>query len=222
MTGASAGRSGESQRTRIRRNAQRAEYDLDEIKAVLDANQICHVAYVENAEPRIIPTLYMRQGDFVYLHGNRQAAVLRHLESGGLVSISVIAVDGVVVARSGFHCSMNYRSVVLFGQGQKVPEEDRESILDGFVEALIPGHGAAVRPATRQELLATTVARIAITEASAKIRTGPAIDDESDLDTDVWAGVIPLRTVVGAPEANPDLKSGIELPEYIEQYQPPA
>ena len=142
MTGASAGRSGESQRTRIRRNAQRAEYDLDEIKAVLDANQICHVAYVENAEPRIIPTLYMRQGDFVYLHGNRQAAVLRYLASGGLASISVIAVDGVVVARSGFHCSMNYRSVVLFGQGQLVPEEDRESILDGFVEA---GTGKVLR-----------------------------------------------------------------------------
>lgn len=209
---------GKSDRTRIRRNAKRAEYDLDQIKAVLDTNQICHVAYVEDGEPRIIPTLYIRRGDFIYLHGNRQAAFLNHLASGGFASISVMTLDGVVVARSGFHCSMNYRSVVLFGEGEAIPAEDHEKILDEFVEALVPGHGSAVRPATSQELAATAAVRVPINEASAKIRTGPAIDDDSDLDSDVWAGVIPLEMMVGEPVPNPDLKSGVDVPDYIKRY----
>jgi len=211
---------GKTDRTRIRRNAIRAEYELQTIKEVLDANQICHVAYVQDGEPRIIPTLYIRRGDYLYLHGNRQAAVLKHLAAGGLASISIMALDGVVVARSGFHCSMNYRSVVLFGTGEAIPESEREAILDAFVEALIPGHGAAVRPATRQELAATAAVRVPITEASAKIRTGPAIDDELDLDANVWAGVIPLYTAVGEPEPNPDLAEGIDIPDYIKRYHP--
>jgi nitroimidazol reductase NimA-like FMN-containing flavoprotein (pyridoxamine 5'-phosphate oxidase superfamily) len=209
---------GRTNRTRIRRNAQRAEYDLDQIKAVLDANNVCHVAYVEDGEPRIIPTLYMRIGDYLYLHGNRQAAVLRHLAGGGLACISVMAVDGVVVARSGFHCSMNYRSVVVFGTGEAVAEADHESVLDGFVDALIPGHSDAVRRPTSQELAATSAVRVPINEASAKIRTGPAIDDESDLDADVWAGVIPLATAVGEPQSNPDLKPGVKVPGYVKRF----
>jgi nitroimidazol reductase NimA-like FMN-containing flavoprotein (pyridoxamine 5'-phosphate oxidase superfamily) len=209
---------GKTERTRIRRNAKRAEYDLEHIRAVLDSNRVCHVAYVEGAEPRIIPTLYMRRDDYLYLHGNRQAAVLNHLAGGGLACISVMSVDGVVVARSGFHCSMNYRSVVLFGRGEPVPEEEHETVLDGFVETLIPGHAAAVRRPTAQELAATAAVRIPISEASAKIRTGPAIDDEADLDADVWAGVIPLTTAVGAPEPNPDLKGSVEVPDYIVRF----
>ncbi len=209
-------------RTRIRRNAIRAEYDLDAVRAVLDANQICHVAYVVDGEPRIIPTLFMRRGDYVYLHGNRQAAVLKHLAAGGFAALSVMSVDGVVVARSGFHCSMNYRSVVLFGKGEAVPEDEHVGILDAFVEALIPGHGARVRDATPQEIAATAAVRIPINEASAKIRTGPANDDANDLTADVWAGVIPLFTAVGELEPNPDLKPGLATPEYIEAYSPPA
>lgn len=209
-------------RTRIRRNAIRAEYDLEAVRAVLDANQICHVSYVVDGEPRIIPTLYMRRGDYLYLHGNRQAAVLKHLAAGGFAAVSVMSVDGVVVARSGFHCSMNYRSVVLFGEGESVPADEHEHILDEIVAALIPGHQLAVRAATSQELAATSAVRIPIDEASAKIRTGPAIDDEGDLDSDVWAGVIPLYTAVGAPVPNPDLRPGVAVPEYIEDYSPPA
>ena len=209
-------------RTRIRRNAVRAEYDLAEIKAVLDANQICHVSYVEAGEPRIIPTLYMRRGDYVYLHGNRQAALLKHLSAGGLAALSVMSVDGVVVARSGFHCSMNYRSVVLFGHGEAVAASEHEAILDGFVERLVPGHAAAVRAASAQELAATAAVRIAISEASAKIRTGPAVDDKADLDADVWAGVLPLAMVVGEPVPNPDLKADVLVPDYIKAYKPPG
>lgn len=209
-------------RTRIRRNAKRAVYAPEEIRAVLDANQVCHVAYVEDGEPRVIPTLYLRRNDYLYLHGNRQAALLRHLAAGGLAAVSVMSVDGVVVARSGFHCSMNYRSVVVFGRGEEVPEAEHRTILDTFVAALIPGHEAVVREPTAQELAATAAVRLPITEASAKIRTGGAIDDPGDLDADVWAGVIPLFTAVGAPIANEDLKAGVTLPGYVAGYRPPA
>lgn len=211
-----------SDRARIRRNAKRAEYGLDEIRAVLDANQVCTVAYVEAGEPRMISTLYMRRGDYIYLHGNRQSAMLRHLQGGGLACVSVMSVDGVVVARSGFNCSMNYRSVVLFGQGEAIEAEDHEPVLEAFVEALVPGHLARVRRATPAELNATAVVRLPISDASAKIRTGPALDDERDLAADVWAGVIPLRTHTGTPIPNPDLKPGIDLPDYIRDYRPPS
>ena len=209
-----------STRTRIRRNAKRAEYDLEEIRAVLDANQVCTVAYVDDGEPRMISTLYMRRGDYLYLHGNRQSAMLKHLLDGGLACVSVMSVDGVVVARSGFNCSMNYRSVVLFGCGEGIPPEDHESVLEAFVEALVPGHLARVRRSTTAELNATAVVRIPITDASAKIRTGPAIDDRSDIDSDVWAGVIPLRIAAGRPVSNPDLKSTVVVPDYIRDYRP--
>ena len=205
-------------RTKLRLNAGRGNYESSVIKEILDGNRICHVAYVESGEPRLIPTLYMRQGDYVYLHGNRQAALLKHLEAGGLACFSVISVQGVVVARSGFHCSMNYRSVVLFGRGEPVPDDERVTILDGFVRALLPGHEKRVRAHTEQEINATTAVRIPIDEASAKLREGPPIDDESDIDSDVWAGEIPLKTHTLAPIASPDLKSGIPLPDYIKNY----
>ncbi|MCB1684133.1 MAG: pyridoxamine 5'-phosphate oxidase family protein [Pseudomonadales bacterium] len=216
-----AGQAG-SDRTRIRRNAKRARYELNEVRAVLDANQVCTVAYVEAGEPRMISTLYMRRGDYIYLHGNRQSAMLRHLLDGGQACVSVICVDGIVVARSGFNCSMNYRSVVLFGRGEALPEEDHEPVLEAFVEALVPGHLARVRRSTAAELNATAVVRLPISDASAKIRTGPALDDDRDLDADVWAGVIPLQIHAGTPVPNPDLKPGMDLPDYIRDYRPPS
>ncbi len=207
-----------SKRTKVRRNAGRGDYDSSVIKEILDENQICHVAYVENGEPRLIPTLYMRQGDYVYLHGNRQSALLKYLRAGGLACFSVMSVQGVVVARSGFHCSMNYRSVVLFGQGEPVPDDERVTILDRFVGALVPGHESQVRVHTVQEINATTAVRIPIDEASAKLRHGPPIDDESDLDSDTWAGEIPLQTQVLAPIPSPNLKSDIPVPDYNSNY----
>jgi len=208
-----------SDRTRVRRNAGRGVYDLEQIKAVLDANRVCHVAYVDNAEPRIIPTLYIRRGEHVYLHGNRQAALLRHLGGGGLACVSVMSVEGVVVARSGFHCSMNYHSVVLFGRGEKVPDDEREAVLEAFVGTLIPGHELQVRRATAQELNATAAVRIPIDEASAKIRTGPPIDDDADLRSGVWAGVIPLAMRALDPVPAADLPAGIEIPGYIRDFR---
>lgn len=204
-----------SERSRVHRNPRRAAYAPDIVNGILDANRICHVAYVDGGEPRIIPTLYMRRGEYVYLHGNRQSALLRHLAAGGVAALSVVSVEGIVVARSGFHCSMNYHSVVLFGHGEPVPEADHERVLEQFVEALIPGHVKQVRPATSQELAATLAVRIPVHEASAKIRTGDPIDDPDDLQADVWAGVIPLLTTLGSPVPSGDLKAGIHVPDYV-------
>lgn len=210
--------SGQSERTRIRRNAARAEYQADVIRRILDANRLCHVAYVADGEPRLIPTLYMRRGEHVYLHGNRTSALLRHLGDGGLAALAVTSVEGVVVARSGFHCSMNYHSVVLFGHGEPVPEAEHRAVLDGFVDALIPGHRQRVRAPTPQELAATAAVRLPIDDASAKVRTGDPIDDPGDLEADVWAGVIPLSTVAGAPVPSADLRPDVTLPDYLRDY----
>ncbi len=207
-----------SDRAKLRRNAIRAEYDLDVVKAILDSEMVCHVAYVEDGEPRIIPTLYFRRDDEVYLHGNRQSALLRHIAAGGLATMSVMLVDGVVVARSGFHCSMNYRSVTLYGQGRLVDGEEHARVLDEFVEVLIPGHLAAVRAPTRQELAATTAVALPITECVAKVRSGDPIDDDGDLESDVWAGVLPLAREVGEPQPAANLKSGLATPEYIKEF----
>jgi nitroimidazol reductase NimA-like FMN-containing flavoprotein (pyridoxamine 5'-phosphate oxidase superfamily) len=163
----------------------------------------------------MIPTLYIREGDFVYLHGNRQSALLKAAATGEIICISVFSADGIVVARSGFHCSMNYRSVVLFGPGEAVVREKFEEILDKFVDVLIPGHNQAVRTPTRQELDATAVVRVAIEEASAKIRDGDPIDAKEDLDADVWAGVIPIEIRSLPPVASANLNPGIELPDYL-------
>ncbi len=207
-----------SARARVRRNARRAEYDPEILREVLKSQQICHVAYVEDGEPRQITTLYFTDDDFLYLHGNRQAALLRHIGSGGEVAINVVLVDGVVVARSGFHCSMNYRSVTVFGQGEEVTDGEHAAILDQFVDALVPGHAAAVRAPTEQELAATAVVRIPLTEMSGKFRSGDPIDDDADLDSNVWAGVIPVRSETGAPVASADLAPSVELPAYIRDY----
>lgn len=221
-----------SARTTIRRNPVRAVYDRDIINSVLDREQICHVAWVEDGEPRMVPTLYFREGDQIFLHGNRQSATLRKIAEGALACITVTLVDGVVVARSGFHCSMNYRSVTLFGHGRVIGdgsspgddgagEREKRRRLDQFVEKLIPGHLARVREPTPQEIAATLVIAVPIDEASAKIRGGDAIDADTDLDADVWAGVIPLKTTAGLPRGNADLPAGVPLPGYLASWAHP-
>ncbi len=208
-----------SERTTLKRNAARAVYDPDTVAAILDSQHLCHVAYVVDGEPRQIATLCVRDGDYLYLHGNRQSALLKHMAAGGEVSVAVTAVDGIVVARSGFHCSMNYRSVVLFGRGEVVEGAAHREMLDRFVDVLIPGHTAAVREPTPQELAATLVVRVPLAEASAKVRTGDPIDDKADLDSAVWAGVIPLEVRAGAPEPSANLAETVDMPDYIAAFQ---
>ena len=208
-----------SVRATVKRNARRAEYDRQTLLEVLHSHQICHVAYVVDGEPRQIPTLYFCDDAYIYLHGNRQSALLRHMADGGEVCLTVTFVDGVVVARSGFHCSLNYRSVTVFGRGEEVVGDAHANALDAFVRALVPGHEQVVRAPTSQEMAATAVVRIPLQEMSAKIRSGDPIDDEGDLDSDVWAGQIPVHMSTDAPVASQDLKPGVELPDYLRSFR---
>lgn len=208
-----------TERATLKRNARRAEYDPAVMRDILQAQQVCNVAYVHDGEPRQIVTLYFCDDHYMYLHGNRQSALLRHMAAGGEVSVSVMLVDGVVVARSGFHCSLNYRSVTLYGRGEMVEGEGHLHALDQFVATLIPGHEQAVRAPTEQELAATRVVRLPLDEMVAKVRSGDPIDDEQDLAGDVWAGVIPLATHKGAAQPAADLRPGIDLPDYIVNYR---
>jgi nitroimidazol reductase NimA-like FMN-containing flavoprotein (pyridoxamine 5'-phosphate oxidase superfamily) len=207
----------QDERVRVKRNARRAEYERSELYQILDAEKITHVCYVAGGEPQVIPTLYLRQGDALYFHGNRQAAFLKHISEGGLTCASVMIVDGYVVARSGFHCSMNYRSVNVYGHGRLIEENSprHRSLLDAFVNALIPGHGDAVREPSRQELAATSVVELDIEQIGGKIRTGPPADDAEDLALSVWAGEVPLQRTPLEPVPSPDLGEGVGVPEYI-------
>jgi nitroimidazol reductase NimA-like FMN-containing flavoprotein (pyridoxamine 5'-phosphate oxidase superfamily) len=205
------------ERIRIRRAADRADYDRATIEAILDAALVCQVAYVVDGEPRSVPTAIMRRGEHVYLHGNRQSAMIRALEAGALAAVSVTHVDGLVAARSGFHCSMNYRSVVLYGHAETVTGEEKEALLGAFVDKLIPGHGNAVREPTEQELAATTLVRIPIEEAVAKQRTGGPKDDPADAALDIWSGVIPLQPVPGEPIAGAE-SADLPVPAHIQGY----
>ena len=208
-----------SPRATLKRNARRAEYDRQTLLDILAAHQICHVAYVVDGEPRQIPTLYFIDDNYLYLHGNRQAALLKHMSAGGEVCVTVTHVDGVVVARSGFHCSMNFRSVTAYGAGEALEGEAHLTALDRFVAALVPGHDQAVRAPTPQEVAATTVVRIPLDEMVGKVRAGGPIDDEGDINSDVWAGEIPVRTETLAPVDSEDLRADIEQPDYIRDFQ---
>jgi len=208
-----------SPRATLKRNALRAEYDPAVMHDILAAEQICHVAYVHQGEPRQIATLYMCDEEFMYLHGNRTSALLKHMADGGEVSISVMLVDGIVVARSGFHCSMNYRSVTIYGRGEAVIGEAHRQALDDFVAILIPGHEQVVREPTQQELAATAVVRVPLTEMLAKVRGGDPIDDDADLDSSVWAGTIGLKQQASLPQASANLSAAVAMPAYIENYK---
>ncbi len=208
-----------SQRATVKRNARRAEYDPAVMRSILQAQQVCTVAYVDRGEPRQIATLYYCDDSYLYLHGNRQSALLTHMARGGEVSISVMLVDGIVVARSGFHCSLNYRSVTVYGRGEPVTGDAHRSALDQFVAVLVPGHERRVREPTAQELAATAVVRVGLDEMAAKVRSGDPIDDEGDLASDVWAGVIPLSLCKGEVRPAADLRGGIDVPAYIENYE---
>jgi len=201
-----------TERTRVRRRPQRGHYDRTTIDAILDAGFVCHVGYVLDGAPVVTPTAYWRSGDHVYWHGSRASRMLSSA-AGQSVCLTVTHVDGLVLARSAFHHSLNYRSVMLFGVAEAVEGPDKLAALRDFVAGLYPGRWETLRPVMEKELKVTTVLRVAIEEASAKVRTGPPVDDEPDYALPVWAGVIPLNTVAGAPEPDPRLASGIPAPE---------
>jgi uncharacterized protein len=205
-----------SERTRVRRVPARAAYDREVVDAILDDGFLCHLGFVQDEQPVVIPTLYARVDDHVYLHGSSASRAMRTGRGGAPVCLTVTLVDGLVLARSVFHHSVNYRSVVVFGEAEQVEgPKEKERALTAFSEALTPGRWADARGPTRQELKGTMVLRVPLDEASAKVRTGPPVDDDEDYELDVWAGVVPLTLERGQPLADPRLRAGTPLPGYL-------
>lgn len=209
----------QTQRTTLKRLPKRGVYDRELVYRILDEGFICHVSFAVDGQPFVIPTGYARVGDQLYIHGSQASRMLRTLSSGIDVCVAVTLIDGLVLARSAFHHSVNYRSVVIFGRASIVEEREAKlAALFAFSEHVIPGRWDDVREPTEQELKATTVLALRLEEVSAKVRTGPPIDDEADYALKIWAGVLPLQLVAGAPIKDPRLPEGIEPPSYTLKY----
>ncbi|MGE0103497.1 MAG: pyridoxamine 5'-phosphate oxidase family protein [Blastocatellales bacterium] len=206
-------------RTTVKRLPKRAAYDRETVYAILDEALVCHVGFSVEGQPFVIPTGYGRSGDRLYIHGSAASRMLKTIGTGIPVCVTVTLIDGLVLARSAFHHSVNYRSVVILGTARPVedPVEKMEA-LRIFTEHMIPGRWAEVREPNGQELKATDVLSIDLTEVSAKIRTGPPLDDEEDMAIEAWAGVLPLELATGSPIDDPALRPGIDRPDYVLNY----
>jgi nitroimidazol reductase NimA-like FMN-containing flavoprotein (pyridoxamine 5'-phosphate oxidase superfamily) len=203
-------------RSKVKRLYERGHYDRETVHAILDAGMIAHIAYVIEGQPYVTPTAYWRDGDVLYWHGSSASRMLRTQSAGIPVCLTVTHLDGLVLARSGFHHSINYRSVMAFGKAHKVEDiAEKEKELNRFIDRVYPGRNATMRGIDPQELKATTLLAMEIEEASAKIRTGPPKDDEPDYTLDCWAGVIPIAQVIGAAVPDPLLKAGVAWPEHL-------
>lgn len=208
-----------TEHTQVKRLPKRGKYDRETVHAILDAAFVCHVGFCVEGQPYVIPTNYGRSGDTVYLHGSAASRMLRTLSEGVPVCVTVTLVDGLVLARSAFHHSVNYRSVVMLGAARLVedPAEKMEA-LRLFTEHVMKGRWDEVRWPTEQEMKATTVLALPLEEVSAKVRTGGPVDDEADYTLPVWAGVLPLEMVPKEPIADPQRKADQPLPAYIKNY----
>jgi len=203
-------------RSKLRRLHKRGSAERAEVYAILDAHFLCHIGYVIDGQPYVTPTGYWRHGDRIYWHGSSASRMLRAQTAGIPVCLTVTLLDGFVLARSGFHHSINYRSVMAFGQARRIDDPaEKRAALDAYVERIYPGRNAELRPIEPQELKGTTVLGMAIEEASAKIRSGPPVDDEPDYALPVWAGVVPVREVIGKPIPDPRLAPGTPWPAHL-------
>ena len=207
-------------RTKLKRLPKRGNFNRETINKILDEAFVCHVGFAVDGKPFVIPTGYARIGDDLIIHGSAASRMMSDLSAGIDVCVTVTLIDGLVLARSAFHHSMNYRSVVIFGTARLI-EDEREKFeaLRAFTEHLIPNRWDNVRPPNALELKATTILSLPITEASAKIRAGNPVDDEADAEMDVWAGVIPLHLKIGAPVDDEKLRANIKTPDYVSNYQ---
>ena len=202
------------------RTAQRGVYDRAAINAILDESLVCHVGFVEDGNPFVIPMSYARVGNALYFHGSRASRTMSALTSGEPICVEVTVVDGVVLGRSPVHHSMNYRSVVIFGRGREITsQKDKLAALKAIMEHVIPGRRSDVREPTRGEVAATTIAAVALDEASAKVRSRPPAEDAEGESRGVWAGVLPLRLSAFEPVASPHLDAGTPVPEYLKHYR---
>ncbi len=208
-----------TQRTTLKRLPKRGNHERKTIDEILDEGFICHVGFVIDGQPIVIPTGYARVGDKLVIHGSQASRMLRALKTGVDVCVTVTLLDGLVLARSAFHHSMNYRSVVIFGRATAIEDrEEKIAALFALSEHMIPGRWNEVREPNEAELLQTTVLALPIDEGSAKIRTGPPLDDEEDYEMDVWAGVLPIRLTTDQPIADPRLPADTEMPSYVTGY----
>jgi nitroimidazol reductase NimA-like FMN-containing flavoprotein (pyridoxamine 5'-phosphate oxidase superfamily) len=212
----------QTDRTKLKRLPKRGHFDRETVYSILDEGFICHVGFTVDGQPFVIPTGYARAGDKLYIHGSQASRMLRSLAGEIDACATVTIVDGLVLARSAFHHSMNYRSVLILGRASLVddPVEKYDALL-ALSEHIVRGRWADVREPTEQEMAQTTVLKLPIEEASAKIRTGPPLDDEEDYALPIWAGVVPLKLVAGEPVKDPRLTADVPVPEYAAHYKRP-
>ncbi len=210
---------GVTSRTKIKRMPSRGHYERELVYQILDEGLVCHVGFVVDGQPFVIPTAYGRLGNCLYIHGASASRMMRSLASGSEVCVTVTLLDGLVLARTVFHHSMNYRSVVIFGTATLVQDTDEKlKALEVFTEHIVPGRWAEARQPNHQELQVTSVLALPLDEASAKVRTGLPNDEEQDYSIPVWAGVIPLELTAAEPIAGDRLQPGITLPAYARNY----
>ena len=208
-----------TKKTKVKRAPKRGFYDRETICKILDTHFICQMAFVHEGYPIVIPTIYGKDGDYIYVHGATVSRMLLELEKGLPISLNVTQTDGIVLARSAFHHSLNYHSVTVFGEALLVTGEDeRYNALKVISDQIIPDRWEEVRLPNKKEMKATKILKIPITEASAKIRTGPPLDDKPDYELPIWAGVIPLNTIVGEPIPDPVLDKNIPLSESVKKF----
>jgi len=206
-----------TERNRIRRRADRARYDKEAIYAIIDEAMFCHVGFVHDGRPVVIPMLHARRGDELLIHGSAASRLIRHIQAGHEVSVSIAILDALVLAKTAYNQSVNYRSVVLFGRGRLLEGEEKVQALAHLTNKLIPGQWDYVRKPTPNELKATGVVAIAIEEASAKIRNAPPGDDGEDRGLPIWAGLLPVKQVILEPMAADYTEEGIPIPEHIQR-----
>jgi nitroimidazol reductase NimA-like FMN-containing flavoprotein (pyridoxamine 5'-phosphate oxidase superfamily) len=200
---------------RVRRVSERADYDRATVNEIIDAALVAHVGTIRDGAPLVIPMFAVRDGDWLLLHGAPAAGTIRRGRSEQ-VAVSMTLLDGLVLARSAFHHSLNYRSVVVLGEAEIIgDEEERSRALEVFMGRLVPGRQEQLRPTSTAELKQTAVLRLSLERSSAKIRTGPPKDEPEDYDWPVWAGVVPVSTMMGEPQADPRLSDGIEVPQAV-------
>lgn len=205
----------ETDRNSVKRLAKRGSFDKATIYQILDSTFLCHVAFVSGEQPFVIPTIFARVDDAVYIHGSHISRMLKHIETGAKICVCVTLVDGLVLARSAFHHSINYRSAVLFGTGKLVAGNERLMALESISENILAGRWKDARKPNEKELNVTSVIRIDIEDASAKIREGGPIDDESDYDLPIWAGILPVSQIFGTPVSDDRLPDTIVPPTYL-------
>jgi nitroimidazol reductase NimA-like FMN-containing flavoprotein (pyridoxamine 5'-phosphate oxidase superfamily) len=206
-------------RTQVKRLPLRGRYDRETIDAILDEALICHLAWVQDGSPRIIPTIHARDGDTLYVHGSQASRTLRAARDGAEVCVEATLLDGIVLARSAFHSSMNYRSVVVYGRAREVSDPDEKwHAQQVLVDHVVHGRSEHVRMPNETELKQTMILAVPLDESSAKVRTGPAKDDEEDYELPIWSGVLPMRLEPGELVPDPRLLEGLTPPENVTRY----